>query len=56
MGVDLADVRQGDLGRADEAVVDRQDRLGDDRERRLVEEVVRLCDRTDERASIGSTP
>ena len=50
MRVDLAHVRERDLRRADEAVVDRQNRLGHDRERRLVEQVVRLGDRPDERA------
>ena len=38
------------LRRADEAVADREDRLGDDRERRLVQQVVRLGDGPDERA------
>ena len=48
--MDLADLRERNDGRPDEAVVHGQDRLGDDRERRLVEEVVRLCNRPDEGA------
>ena len=48
--VDLADLGERDHGGADEAVVHGQDRLRDDRERRLVEQVVRLGDRADERA------
>ena len=40
----------GTAAGADEAVADRQDRLGDDRERRVEEEVVRLVDGPGERA------
>ena len=39
---DLADVLERHLRGPDEAVVDRQDRLGDDRQRGVVEQVVRL--------------
>ena len=45
MRVDLAHLRERDVRRPDEAMVDGQNRLGHDRERRLVEQVVRLGDR-----------
>jgi hypothetical protein len=47
---DLADVLERDRGRPDERVVDREDRLGDDRERRVVEQVVCLVHGSGERA------
>ena len=50
MRVDLADLLELDRPGPDETVIDGQDRLRDDRERRLVEEVVRLGDGADERA------
>ena len=40
----------GDVAERDEAVADAERRLGDDRERVLVEQVVRLGDRAGERA------
>jgi hypothetical protein len=48
--VDGSDPVERDLGRADEEVSDGQDRLAGDRERRVVEQVVCLRNRTDERA------
>ena len=48
--LDDADVLQLDGSRADEVVADRDRRLGDDRDGRLVEQVVRLVDRPGERA------
>ena len=51
--MDLANVRELDAAWPDEAVVDRDDRLGHDRERRLVEQIVGLGDRADERALDG---
>ncbi len=48
--VDDPDLLERRPGPADELVVDRQHRLADDRERRVVEQVVRLRDRTGERA------
>ena len=45
-----ADVLEGDLCGPDEAVANRQDRLGVDRQRRVVEEVVRLVHGSRERA------
>ncbi len=53
VGMNLAHLGQLDQGRPDEAVVHRQDRLGHDRECRLVEKVVRLRDGPDERALDG---
>ena len=50
MRTDLAHVLERHGRRADEAVPDREDRLGDDRERRVVEQVVGLVHRPDERA------
>jgi len=50
MGPDLPDVFDPRARDPDEAVADRQDRLGDDRERRVVEQVMCLVDRTGERA------
>jgi hypothetical protein len=44
------DVVERDLGRAHEEVTDGQDRLAGDRERRVVQEVVRLGDGAHERA------
>jgi hypothetical protein len=44
------DLLERDVLRADEAVPDRQDGLARDRERRLVEEVMRLVDRPGQRA------
>ena len=42
--MDGSDLIQGDRGRTDETVPDRQDGFSRDRKRRVVEEVVRLCD------------
>ena len=57
VGADLAHVLERHGRRADEAMPDREDRLGDDRERRVVEQVVRLVVRGPTRElSIGRTP
>lgn len=50
MRADLAHLLERNLRRADKRVADREDRLGDDRERAVVEQVVRLVHRPHERA------
>ena len=50
---DDLDLLERHRGRANEAVADRQDRLAGDRERRVVEQVVRLVHRPGERALDG---
>ena len=50
MGADDADLVERNVLRPDQAVADRQDGLARDRERRLIEEVVRLVDRAGQRA------
>ena len=50
VGADLADVLQRDRLDRDEAVLHAHDRLGDDGERRVVEQIVGLVDRPGQRA------
>ena len=51
-----ADLVERHVRRRGEAVPDRQDRLADDRQRALVQQVVRLGDAPASELSIGSTP